>query len=70
MPSESGGPTEDRASKLARWKNYLRRNACAGAKRRPPSDPIHQLDVENCTEGWKFRDADQAMRTSDRARWW
>jgi len=60
LPSESGGLIEDRASKLARWKTYLRRNACAGAKRRPASDPIHQLDVENCTDGWRFRDADQA----------
>lgn len=60
LPAESAGLIETRASKLARWKSFVRDNACAGAKRRPKSDPIHKLDAENCTEGWKFRAGDQA----------
>lgn len=60
LPAESAGLIETRASKMARWKSFVRDNACAGAKRRPPGDPIRRLDIENCTEGWKFRAGDQA----------
>lgn len=60
LPAESAGLIETRASKLARWKSFVRDNACAGAKRRPPGDPIRKLDQENCAEGWKFRAGDQA----------
>jgi penicillin-binding protein 2 len=60
LPGESAGLIETRASKLQRWKTSVRDNACAGAKRRPVGDPIRRLDVENCTEGWKFRAGDQA----------
>lgn len=60
LPAESSGLIEDRASKLAIWRSYLRANACAGAKRRPPGDPLKALDAENCTDGWRWRLGDQA----------
>ena len=60
LPSERAGAIDDRASKLARWKSYVRATACAGAKRRPPGDPLQRIDEENCVDGWRFRLGDQA----------
>jgi penicillin-binding protein 2 len=60
LPGESGGRIDTRAAKLARWKSYLKPNACAGEKRRKHGDPLRRLDHENCVEGWKFRLGDQA----------
>lgn len=60
LPGERAGLIQDRASKLAEWKTYLRANACAGAKRRAPGDPLKALDEENCLYGWQFRLGDQA----------
>jgi penicillin-binding protein 2 len=60
LPAESSGTIEDRATKLKLWRDFVRPNACAGAKRFPPGSFRQRLDAENCTDGWRFRLGDQA----------
>jgi penicillin-binding protein 2 len=60
LPDESRGVIEDRATKLKIWKEFVRPNACAGAKRFPKGSFRQRLDAENCTDGWRFRLGDQA----------
>jgi penicillin-binding protein 2 len=60
LPSESYWPVEDRAFKLHYWRTYLHRNACAGVKKHPPGSYLRRLDQENCTDGWRFEEGDQA----------
>lgn len=60
LPSESAGVIEDRATKLKVWRDYIRPNACAGAKKFPTGSFRQLLDAENCKDGWRFRLGDQA----------
>jgi penicillin-binding protein 2 len=60
LPTDLSGLIEDRAQKLKDWNTYVRKNACAGAKRRPKGSYLQQIDQENCTDGWVFREGDQA----------
>ena len=60
LPTDLRGLIEDRAQKLKDWNNYVRKNACAGAKRRPKGSYLQRLDQENCTDGWVLREGDQA----------
>ncbi|MDX6285879.1 MAG: penicillin-binding protein 2 [Frankiales bacterium] len=60
LPTDQNGHIEDRASKMAFWKSFLRKNACAGAKTRPKGSYLQRLDAENCSDGWRFRLGDQA----------
>src|SRR3954453_2662225 len=60
LPTDLSGLIEDRAQKLKDWNTYVRKNACAGAKRRPKGSYLQRIDQENCTDGWVFREGDQA----------
>jgi penicillin-binding protein 2 len=60
LPTDLSGLIEDRAQKLQEWKTFIRKNACAGAKRRPKGSYLQRVDEENCKDGWVFREGDQA----------
>jgi penicillin-binding protein 2 len=60
LPTDLPGLIEDRAQKLKDWNNYVRKNACAGARTRPKGSYLQRIDQENCTDGYVFREGDQA----------
>jgi penicillin-binding protein 2 len=60
LPTDLSGLIEDRAQKLKDWNTYIRKNACAGAKRRAKGSYLQRIDEENCKDGWVFREGDQA----------
>src|SRR3954469_2794966 len=60
LPTDLSGLIEDRAQKLKDWNNYVRKNACAGAKSRPKGSYLQRIDQENCRDGYVFRLGDQA----------
>jgi penicillin-binding protein 2 len=57
LPSDSGGLITDRAYKLANW-NAMKKDYCAGAKRRPKGSFLQILDAESCTDGWRYNGGD------------
>jgi penicillin-binding protein 2 len=58
LPGEASGLIEDRKIRLATWQQQ-KANWCAGAKRRPPGSYLQQIDAQDCTDGWRWREGDQ-----------
>jgi penicillin-binding protein 2 len=58
LPGEATGLIEDRTVRKAQW-NQLKADWCAGAKRRPKGSYLQQIDAEDCTDGWRWRQGDQ-----------
>jgi penicillin-binding protein 2 len=57
LPSDASGLITDRAYKLANW-NAMKKDYCAGAKRRPKGSFLQILDAESCTDGWRYNGGD------------
>jgi penicillin-binding protein 2 len=57
LPSDASGLITDRRYKLANW-NAMKKDYCAGAKRRPKNSFLQQLDQESCTDGWRYNAGD------------
>jgi penicillin-binding protein 2 len=57
LPSDASGLITDRAFKLANW-NAMKKDYCAGAKRRPKGSFLQILDAESCTDGWRYNAGD------------
>jgi penicillin-binding protein 2 len=57
LPSDSAGLITDRAYKLDNW-NAMKKDYCAGAKRRPKGSFLQILDQESCTDGWRYNGGD------------
>jgi penicillin-binding protein 2 len=58
LPGSTAGHIPDRANKKLRWQQ-LKKDYCAGAKRRPKGSYLQQIDQEYCTDGWRFNPGDQ-----------
>jgi penicillin-binding protein 2 len=58
LPNAATGSIGDRANQKAQWRAY-RKDYCAGARRRPKSDPLQALDAYNCKYGYIFQEGDQ-----------
>lgn len=59
LPNANDGYIPDRQSQKQLWKDYIRKNACAGAKRRPKGSELQRLDEYNCKFGYIFQQGDQ-----------
>ena len=57
LPSDASGLITDREYKLANW-NAMKKDYCAGAKRRPKGSYLQILDAESCTDGWRYNAGD------------
>ncbi|GAC1608162.1 MAG: penicillin-binding protein 2 [Mycobacteriales bacterium] len=57
LPSDASGLITDRGYKLANW-NAMKKDYCAGAKRRPKNTFLQILDQESCTDGWRYNAGD------------
>jgi penicillin-binding protein 2 len=57
LPSDSSGLITDRKYKLDNW-NAMKKDYCAGAKRRPKGSFLQVLDAEACTDGWRYNAGD------------
>src|SRR4051794_2188691 len=57
LPSDAAGLITDRAYKLDNW-NAMKKDYCAGAKRRPKGSFLQVLDAEACTDGWRYNAGD------------
>jgi penicillin-binding protein 2 len=58
LPGASSGHIADRNNMKLRWQQ-TKKDACAGAKRRPKGSYLQLLDQEYCTDGWRFNPGDQ-----------
>ncbi len=58
LPGATSGHIADRNNQKLRWEQ-TKKDACAGAKRRPKGSYLQQLDQEFCTDGWRFNPGDQ-----------
>jgi penicillin-binding protein 2 len=58
LPGATSGHIADRNNTKLRWEQ-TKKDACAGAKRRPKGSYLQLLDQEYCTDGWRFNPGDQ-----------
>jgi penicillin-binding protein 2 len=58
LPGATSGHIADRNNTKLRWQQ-TKKDACAGAKRRPKGSYLQLLDQEYCTDGWRFNPGDQ-----------
>ncbi|MDQ1746636.1 MAG: penicillin-binding protein 2 [Frankiaceae bacterium] len=58
LPGASSGHIADRNNQKLRWEQ-LKKDWCAGAKKRPKGSYLQLIDQENCTDGWRFNPGDQ-----------
>ena len=58
LPGATSGHIADRNNQKLRWEQ-TKKDACAGAKRRPKGSYLQLLDQEFCTDGWRFNPGDQ-----------
>jgi penicillin-binding protein 2 len=58
LPDANPGHIADRNNTKLRWQQ-TKKDACAGAKRRPKGSYLQQIDQEFCTDGWRFNPGDQ-----------
>jgi penicillin-binding protein 2 len=58
LPGATSGHIADRHNTRLRWLQ-TRKDACAGAKKRPKGSYLQRIDAENCTDGWRFNPGDQ-----------
>jgi len=58
LPGATSGHIADRNNQKLRWEQ-TKKDACAGAKRRPKGSYLQLLDQEFCTDGWLFNPGDQ-----------
>jgi penicillin-binding protein 2 len=58
LPGATSGHIADRNNQKLRWQQ-TKKDACAGAKRRPKGSYLQLLDQEFCTDGWRFNPGDQ-----------
>lgn len=58
LPGATSGHIADRNNQKLRWEE-TKKDACAGAKRRPKGSYLQQLDQEFCTDGFRFNPGDQ-----------